>query len=50
MRNFKSQESTLNYFFAKKTAQKMKELFRDDYFRTWQASARQTNESTAGRG
>ena len=36
---------TLNYFFAKKAAQKMKELFRDDYFRTWQAAARQPDES-----
>jgi hypothetical protein len=34
---------TLNYFFAKKAGQKMKELFRDDYFRTWQVSARQSN-------
>jgi hypothetical protein len=39
---------TLNYFIAKKAAQKMKGLFRDDFFRTWQASARQTNGGEQG--
>lgn len=31
---------SVNYFFAKKAGRKMKELFRDDFFRTWQARAR----------
>lgn len=32
---------SLNYFFASKAAKKMHESFRDDYFRTMQASDRQ---------